>query len=459
MRGNLASSSISIACSAALALPLTLSSALVSEAAAASQPPASDESGYTQSLPLKAARPTDRSAGPAGAAEQGLTERDVRTFSLVGVVWEDERAELHGTVQVRTRAVATGAWSSWQDVETHNHEHAADRGTAEGDSERVRGATAPLWVGESDGVEVRVRAEDAELAPLPEGLRLELVEPGSEPLPKGRTGEEDEPGDAVGAVDGPEPDGGFVSVDIPGLAESVAAAASQLVLPALSQEETEAQAEAGVQQVAMVDAAAAPFIGPRPAIVTRAGWGADESLRESGFLYTSTIKAAFVHHTATGNNYTCSEAPSVIRSIYRYHTQSMGWRDIGYNFTIDKCGKIYEGRAGGVAKPVMGAHTLGFNSKTTGIAVLGTYSSTNPPSASVTAVAKLTAWKLGLHGADPSGKVVLTSGGSGKYAKGVNVNLHVISGHRDGYNTDCPGGRLYNMLGTARSVSAAYQGR
>jgi hypothetical protein len=112
-----------------------------------------------------------------------------------------------------------------------------------------------------------------------------------------------------------------------------------------------------------------------------------------------------------------------------------------------------------VAKPVLGAHTLGFNTNSTGIAVLGTYSSSNPPQAAVTAVAKLTAWKLGLHGINPKGKVTLTSAGSGKYAKGVKVKLNAISGHRDGYVTDCPGSRLYSKLGTARTASAKLQGR
>ena len=57
---------------------------------------------------------------------------------------------------------------------------------------------------------------------------------------------------------------------------------------------------------------------------------------------------------------------------------SSGWRDFGYNFAVDKCGNIYEGRAGGVAKPVLGAHTLGFNTDSMGIAVLGTYSHDHP---------------------------------------------------------------------------------
>ncbi|HBF84438.1 MAG TPA: N-acetylmuramoyl-L-alanine amidase, partial [Streptomyces sp.] len=120
---------------------------------------------------------------------------------------------------------------------------------------------------------------------------------------------------------------------------------------------------------------------------------------------------------------------------------------------------IYEGRAGGVTKAVLGAHTLGFNTNTMGIAVLGSFGSTNPPAAAVDAIAKLTAWKLGLFGRNPKGKVTLVSGGSGKYAKGVSVKLNVISGHRDGFATECPGIRLYNKLGAARTTSAKLQGR
>ncbi|WP_169802007.1 peptidoglycan recognition protein family protein, partial [Streptomyces phaeochromogenes] len=202
-----------------------------------------------------------------------------------------------------------------------------------------------------------------------------------------------------------------------------------------------------------------PYIGARPRIVTRRGWGADETLRERNFSYTKTVKAAFVHHTASGNNYRCAQAPSVIRSIYRYHVKSSGWRDIGYNFLIDKCGNIYEGRAGGVAKPVMGAHTLGFNTNSMGIAVLGSFGTSNPPAAAVKAISKLTAWKLGLFGANPKGKTYLKSGGGNLYRKGKNVRLNVISGHRDGFATECPGGRLYAKLGTARATSARYQGR
>ncbi|MCM2390073.1 peptidoglycan recognition protein family protein [Streptomyces albipurpureus] len=392
-------------------------------------------SGSTRSLPLSPAM--NRSLGPTG--ERGLRKVGIRPFSLVGVVWDDPAAELAGTVQVRTRPLATGNWSRWQDVEAHTDGHGADPGTAEGASERTRGATAPLWVGASDGVEVRVRPTDAHSTPLPDGMRLELVDPGADPTANGPVRSR-----AVPAMDEPAspliPDASYMP-DLSSVWDLLGGPT----------------APAPPAQTA--EAAAKSYIGPRPKIITRKGWGADESLREKGFVYTSTVKAAFVHHSATGNSYTCKQAPSVLRSIYRYHVVSTGWRDFGYNFAIDKCGNIYEGRAGGVNKPVLGAHTLGFNTNSMGIALLGTYSHTNPPAAAVTAAARLTAWKLGVFKRNPKGKVTLTSGGSGKHAKGKKVSFYVIAGHRNAFLTDCPGSRLYGKLGAIRTASAGYQGR
>lgn len=428
---------------------------------------AAEPAGSTQSLPLEPlTAPSDRVMGRA--AGQGLAQRDARPFSLVGVVWDDPEAELHGTVQVRTRAAGGTSWSDWQDVETHNAEHAADLGSDERTSGAVRGATAPLWVGDSDGVEVRVRPEAADpqhrsaAVPLPEGLRLELVAPGEAPAPEPAR---DAPTGRAAATPvtfagNPVPPPPTTTVVPEALtAESAAASAVNADLAPLGAAVIPALTKAETEESAIVAAGAKPYIGPRPGIITRKGWGADERLRERNFAYTKSVKAAFVHHSATGNNYTCKQAPSVLRSIYRYHVKSSGWRDIGYNFAIDKCGNIYEGRAGGVAKAVMGAHTLGFNSNTMGVAVLGTYSSTNPPAAAVTAVSKLTAWKLGLFGANPKGKVTLVSGGSNKHKKGKRVKMKVISGHRDGFATECPGARLYKKLGTARTTSAKLQGR
>ncbi|MFD8572862.1 peptidoglycan recognition protein [Streptomyces sp. NPDC059639] len=454
MRGLLASS-IGVTCAAALTLPLTLPTA-----AHAAKPEVRESvPGTTQSLPLtplSAPGTSTRSATPqqqGQAQEQGLPRRDVRPFSLVGVVWDNPNAQLHGQVQVRTRTTGTSTWSTWQDVETHSDD-APDPDSAEHASSTLRGATAPLWVGDSDGVEVRVKAEeppagtraaDPAAEPLPKGLRLELVDPGEEPA----AGAESE-GARGATLTAETAAASAVNADLAPLGATA--------IPALTKKETEDEVIAA--RGADADATKArPYVGPRPRIITRKGWGADEKLRERQFGYTKTVKAAFVHHSASGNNYRCSQAPSVIRSIYRYHVKSSGWRDIGYNFLVDKCGNIYEGRAGGVTKPVMGAHTLGFNTNSTGIAVLGTFGSSNPPAAAVNAIARLTAWKLGLYGANPRGTTYLKSGGGNLYKKGKNVRLKVISGHRDGFATECPGRRLYKKLGTARSSSARLQGR
>ncbi|WP_037628259.1 peptidoglycan recognition protein family protein [Streptomyces aureus] len=476
MRGFLGSS-VGVTCAAALALPLTLpatparadSSTMTSEAAAP---------GSTQSLPLAPLTRRRGSLGPS-TQTQGLARRNVRPFSLVGVIWDDPDSELNGRVQVRTRAAGTGDWSDWQDVETHNDEHAADPDTAESASRRVHGSTAPLWVGNSNGVEVRVQAEPAEreaadpldeaapegprerratlpeAAALPGGLRLELVDPGGDPpAPDGTRAA----GRAGGAPSGLRAKGVRAkAVHAKGAQASLpdAGGAKATVIPALSRAETlRTYFPDGTSQ-----RRATPYIGPRPSIVTRHGWGANENLRERGFLYTKTVKAAFVHHTASGNKYSCSQVPSIIRSIYRYHVVSSGWRDIGYNFLVDKCGTIYEGRAGGVAKAVMGAHTRGFNTNSMGIAVIGSFGATKPTDAALKAISRLTAWKLGLYGADPRGKTYLKSAGGNLYRKGKNVRLNVISGHRDGFATECPGRLLYGKLGTARTTAAKYQGR
>ncbi|MFB8755971.1 N-acetylmuramoyl-L-alanine amidase [Streptomyces nigra] len=507
MRGFLASS-IGVTCAAALALPLAppavaatgrpvpgaeaaTSAALTAGPSARRESAGPSAAGSTQSLPLT---PLTRDRAADDPAEQGLSRRTVRPFSLVGVVWDDPAAELHGRVQVRTREAATGVWSGWQDVETHNADHGADPDTAEGAPGRLRGSTAPLWVGASNGVELRVTPEGADpepaktaatgggtepaktaatgggtepektqatgdstaatpapapASPLPTGLRLELVDPG-EAAPQDETLAAARPGAL-------QPETAEAVAASTANAELAAAGATEI--PALGKAETERELLTLRGSELTAAQKAKPYIGPRPAIVTRRGWGANERWRESRFVYTSKVKAAFVHHTATGNKYTCAQAPSVIRGIYRYHVVSMGWRDIGYNFLVDKCGRIYEGRAGGVAKAVLGAHTRGFNTNSMGIAVLGSYGAKKPSKSALKAVARLTAWKLGLYGANPRGKTYLTSGGGNLYRKGKNVRLNVISGHRDGFSTECPGRQLYRKLGSARSTAARYQGR
>ncbi len=204
------------------------------------------------------------------------------------------------------------------------------------------------------------------------------------------------------------------------------------------------------------DAVAAPgaasAAAARPTIYTRQQWGADESLRTGEPSY-GTVKAGFVHHTVDSNSYTSSQVPAIIRGIYSFHVKGRGWSDIGYNFLIDKFGRTWEGRYGGIDQPVIGAHTGGFNSQLFGAAAIGTYSTTTPPSAVLTAYSKLLAWKLGISHVDPATTVLLD---------GMTTKVYTVSGHRDAAgtvnDTECPGNALYSKLSTLRANAKKLQG-
>ena len=194
-----------------------------------------------------------------------------------------------------------------------------------------------------------------------------------------------------------------------------------------------------------------------PVIVTRAQWGADESLRNAAPSY-APVKMAFVHHTASGNLYSSADAPALVRGIYAYHTQSLHWNDIAYNFLIDRFGTVYEGRYGGVARGVVGAHVYGFNTGSTGVSVMGTFIDEPPPAEAVTSLERLLAWKLGIHGLDPARTAKLTCGAAEKYAAGATVTFPVIAGHRQANYTECPGDALYALLPAIRADVAKRAG-
>ena len=196
----------------------------------------------------------------------------------------------------------------------------------------------------------------------------------------------------------------------------------------------------------------------RPPIVTRAQWGADESLRRSTGSYASGIKMGLVHHTAGRNAYTRAQADDVVRGVYRYHVQSNGWSDVGYNFLVDRFGTIYEGRYGGVTRAVIGAHAGGFNTATFGVSLMGSFDNARPPKPMRRALKRLLAWKFDLHHVNVLGSTTYTSYGSSKYAAGRTVRLHRLSGHRDVSLTACPGGVAYQRLSRFRKRIATLQG-
>jgi hypothetical protein len=78
----------------------------------------------------------------------------------------------------------------------------------------------------------------------------------------------------------------------------------------------------------------------------------------------------------------------------------------------------------------------------------------------INAIAKLSAWKLGLSSTDPRGKIRLTSSNSAsRFHKGRSARFDVISGHRDSFFTDCPGAALYDRLPAIRAQAARLQRR
>ena len=197
-----------------------------------------------------------------------------------------------------------------------------------------------------------------------------------------------------------------------------------------------------------------PAVSTRPAIITRAGWHADESLRRGPPEYAPALRMVFVHHTVTATAAPCSESARIVRGIYAYHVLTNGWNDIGYNFLVDKCGQVFEGRYGGMTAPVIGAQTKGLNTGSAGIAVIGTYSSRPPPAAGLRALERLIAWRLDVAHVNPRSWTWMKSSGNPRYPPGRHVLFHAISGHRDGSPTSCPGTALYRLLpGIRRAVA------
>ncbi|MGW7239134.1 N-acetylmuramoyl-L-alanine amidase [Streptomyces sp. NPDC054804] len=400
----------------------------------------------------------------SASGERELPRTNTEQFSMLGVSWTGATKRLHGTAQVRTRSVATGEWTAWQDLEAADP---LEDPKAEPDA---RGASEPLWVGPSDGVQVQVVHRDGSTSSgLPKGLQVNLVDPGVATSAETKAEpaayvEEGTPSDSASPTDSASP------ADSVSPSESVTASApaspsdSASASPSSSASASASPSASASQSASASPSATAPTAPPstvpEPPIVSRAGWGADESLSPDPSEYNADVKAVFVHHTDGANDYSCSDSAAIVRGIYAYHTQTELWNDIGYNFLVDKCGTIFEGRKGGVDRPVLGAHTYGWNRESAGIAVLGDYTSTGATDAALASVARIAAWKLGQYGADPAGTVKLTAGATQtnffgtSFTAGSAYTFNRISGHRDGYNTECPGNSLYPQLPTIRAWAA-----
>jgi hypothetical protein len=197
---------------------------------------------------------------------------------------------------------------------------------------------------------------------------------------------------------------------------------------------------------------------PQPRIIPRAAWGADESLRlancPSGPDYGPPVRAAVVHHTVNSNDYGPSDSAALVRGIYYFHTQSNGWCDVGYNFIVDRFGQIFEGRFGGIAASVIGAHAGGFNAGSTGVSYLGNSNTTDISPQAYNSIRSVLAWKLALTGVNPLGSATFTVQSSTcecqNWPPGTVVTIPAVTGHRDLNATGCPGAALYDLLNQLR---------
>jgi uncharacterized protein with LGFP repeats len=198
--------------------------------------------------------------------------------------------------------------------------------------------------------------------------------------------------------------------------------------------------------------------GQAPSIISRAEWGADESLRCGSPQYDNGIRAAVIHHTAGSNDYSPLESAGIVKAVYTYHSKTLGWCDIAYNALVDKYGQVFEGSAGGLTKAVEGFHTGGFNRNTWGVAMIGNFDDVPPTPIQLRTVGRLLGWRLGLDGVDPKGTVALESAGSHytTFPAGAIANLPTIFTHRDVGNTDCPGNAAYALMDEIRDIASHF---
>lgn len=356
------------------------------------------------------------SAEPEVAVALAETVDIAEPATLVAVTADADFAD-GTTVQVRVKEAQYG-WSEWMLLHT-DPEHGPDPDSEE--AQQARPGSEPLLAVDALKAQIRV---DTPSGVLPRGTALTLVD-----APTAAADRAIEP-EAVptGSVSAPSPSS-----------------------PSMTAQSMTAQS-----------LAAASSTG-RPSIITRAQWGADESWRGRAPYYTDDIKAGFIHHTASTSNYTQSQAASQVRAIYRYHTLSLGHSDIDYNFLVDRFGRLYEGRYGGMDRPVLGGHTAGFNEHTFAAVALGNFDSGTVPWSQMEAIkdslARLFAWKLGLYGLSPASTVQLVSAGfirPTRYPKGSVATLTATSTHRTVNYTSCPGRYLQAQVPAITALGAKY---
>lgn len=334
--------------------------------------------------------PVDGGAPAAqGAGDQALVAADDTggELSVVGVTWTGSESDRAVAVELRSRSGQQ--WSDWDALEVSTpvapDELDPDAATEDGGVPVLREGTEPMAVLDADTVQVRLTvAGGDEVA----DAELSVWDPGQSP------------------------------------------ADSRATLTA-----GQRSAGTGTTSEQTESATSATRTADSPTIYTRADWGADESKR-TWRPRVGQVRGIIVHHTAGINGYSRAQVPAIIRGIYHYHAITRDWGDIGYNVMVDRFGRAWEGRYGGLHRAVIAGHALQYNSETFGISVLGNYEQVPVPDVAMDAVARVSGWKLELHGVPADGT----------YEFDGRTNA-VVQGHRDVAQTLCPGYYFYPRLG------------
>ncbi|MEE2030765.1 N-acetylmuramoyl-L-alanine amidase [Rhodococcus chondri] len=376
-----------------------------------------------------------------GATVKELT-RDT-PFSLVALASEDI-AETDALIRAQREDGTWGPWSATEPLESSRSDVAAD----------IRRGTEPIFVGATRAVQVLLTPRPGPEPTLAgaEAPREETPPPPAEPAPAEAPVPVDEAPAPVAAPGTASSELGYVpaSSSKPLRSQDPAQTAAE-GLTAVLIDPGSSESDAHLQDIA------SPLGNSGIKVISRAQWGADESVRCQNPTYDDSLGGATVHHTAGSNNYSKAESAEIVRAIYAYHARTLGWCDVGYNVLVDKYGQVFEGRSGGLDRNVQGAHAGGFNENTVGIAMMGDFSSTAPPQITVDSVGKFLGWRLAKAGLDPKGRTTMYSEGTSftPHPRGAAVDLPIIFAHRDVGSTSCPGDAGYAQMGKIRDIAAA----
>ncbi|BAU97250.1 hypothetical protein N24_2988 [Corynebacterium suranareeae] len=366
-------------------------------------------------------------------------------FSSFALTWTGQKDV---TAFVRAEQ-PDGSWSQWYDMEPLTNEDSGINGTEliwHGPTNKVQVSTLNIDLFEQDAAAADENGQD-----------IPAAEQASEPAPEAP----EIPVEPAPAADAPAE----IPTEIPAEAPTADYSADTGLAP-LPSNYGDIQPVADIDEgfnAVFIDGNADAGVGVgnvadtdgMPKVISRAGWGADESLRCSNPTIDNGVSAITIHHTAGSNNYTEAQAAAQVRGAYSYHAKTLGWCDIGYQSLVDKFGNIYEGRAGGMTKAVQGAHAGGFNQNTWAISMMGDYSSITPSDATINAVGELAGWRAKVAGFDPTGSDTHYSEGTSysRYGYGQRVTLPNIFAHRDVGLTSCPGDAGYAQMDRIRQIA------